>query len=427
MKKVRLDTVQETLYKERLPNGLDVFILPKENVSKVYGIFMTDYGSIDRTFIPIGKEEEVTVPDGVAHFLEHKLFEKEDYDVLFEFSKLGASPNAFTSSTKTAYLFSATDHIEKNISLLLDYVQEPYFSDESVEKEKGIIVQELKMYQDNPGMTLYSETLKSMFKEHPIHIDILGTEASINAITKEDLYTCYESFYHPANMALFIIGNIDPEETGQLIRQNQAAKTFPEAEKVTKGSYNEQAAVFKKEKTVHMPVSVPKVAIGIKDSKDDLSGQEAVQREVMQSILLNYLFSKSGLYYESLYDEGVIDDSFGYHTSMEKSYGYTMISSETDEPRVFAERIKDILLSIKDLTLEAGAFQRMKNKQIGFGLRAMNSLEYIAREYVDLHFRNVDYFELQKMIEKITLEEAQEYIESWITEDKLTVCIVEAE
>src|SRR5699024_3773785 len=150
MKKVRLDTVQETLYKERLPNGLDVFILPKENVSKVYGNFMTDYGSIDRTFIPIGKEEEVTVPDGVAHFLEHKLFEKEDYDILFEFSKLGASLNASTSSTKTAYLFSATDHIEKNISLLLDYVQEPYFSDESVEKEKGIIVQELKMYQDNP-------------------------------------------------------------------------------------------------------------------------------------------------------------------------------------------------------------------------------------------------------------------------------------
>lgn len=422
-----METIDETVYTKKLQNGLDVFILPKKDVSKVYSIFMTDYGSIDRTFVPLGKKEEVTVPDGVAHFLEHKLFEKETYDVMHTFSKQGASTNAFTSFSKTAYLFSATDNIPENVTTLLDFVQEPYFSDESVEKEKGIIVQELKMYEDQPDWIVFSSTIKNMFDKHPIHIDILGTEESINAITKEDLYTCYETFYHPENMAICVIGNVDAEEIGKLIEENQAAKDFSEPSPIVKGIYEESEAVRVAESVVHMPVTVPKVSVGIKESAHLLAGEEAVHREMIQNILLDYLFAESGLYYEELYNEGIIDNAFGYYSTMETQYGYSLISGETSDPRRFAKRVKEILLGAKYLVLDESAFNRAKNKQIGFGLRAMNSLEFVAREYIAHHFMDVDFFERQAILEEITLAEVQQYVAKWITADKLTVCIVEAE
>lgn len=209
--------IEETLYTKKLENGLTVLLLPKQEMSKTYGLFSTDYGSIDQTFVPINDDREITVPDGIAHFLEHKLFEKEDRDVFADFSKQGASPNAFTSFTKTAYLFSATNHIEKNVLTLLDFVQDPFFSEASVEKEKGIIAQEIKMYNDQPNWQSFMGTIQAMFKNHPVKIDIAGTVESIEKITKDDLYTCYRTFYHPENMTFFLTGNFNGEEMMSLI------------------------------------------------------------------------------------------------------------------------------------------------------------------------------------------------------------------
>ncbi|WP_010093319.1 EF-P 5-aminopentanol modification-associated protein YfmH [Ornithinibacillus scapharcae] len=200
MSKKQYNHIQETLYQEKLDNGLTVFLLPRPQMSKTYAIFSTNYGSIDRTFVPIGETDKITVPDGIAHFLEHKLFEKEDRDVFADFGKQGASANAYTSFTKTAYLFSATTNIEENVKTLLDFVQDPYFSEKSVEKEKGIIGQEIKMYDDQPDWQSFMGTLKGLFKETPVNIDIAGTVESISKITKDDLYTCYHTFYHPENM-----------------------------------------------------------------------------------------------------------------------------------------------------------------------------------------------------------------------------------
>src|SRR5690625_3987746 len=221
MKQINYQTIAETLYQKTLDNGLNVYLLPRQEMEKTFAIFSTDYGSIDRTFVPIGHSEPITVPDGVAHFLEHKLFEKKDRDVFADFSKQGASANAYTSFTTTAYLFSATSTIEQNIETLIDFVQEPYFSDETVEQEKGIIAQEIMMYEDQPGWQLFMGTIKNMFHNHPVNIDIAGTVDSIEAITKEDLYVCYNTFYHPENMSLFIAGNIDPEAIMTLIEENQ--------------------------------------------------------------------------------------------------------------------------------------------------------------------------------------------------------------
>src|SRR5690606_13607321 len=208
MEKIHFPQLDEQLYYEKLDNGLDVYLLPKTGFYKTYATFTTKYGSIDNHFVPLGKEEYVKVPDGIAHFLEHKLFEKEDGDVFQKFSRQGASANAFTSFTRTAYLFSSTSHVEKNLETLLDFVQEPYFTDQTVEKEKGIIAQEIRMYDDNPDWRLYFGMIKNLYEKHPVRIDIAGTVESISAITKDMLYTCYNTFYHPSNMVLFIVGPV---------------------------------------------------------------------------------------------------------------------------------------------------------------------------------------------------------------------------
>lgn len=222
MEKRVYETLHEELFYEKMDNGLDVYILPKKGFNKTYATFTTNYGSVDNQFVPLGKTEMKRVPDGIAHFLEHKLFEKEDGDVFQQFSKQGASANAFTTFTRTAYLFSSTDNVEKNLETLIDFVQSPYFSDKTVEKEKGIIGQEIRMYDDNPDWRVYFGAIESMYHNHPVKIDIAGTVESIAQITKELLYECYETFYHPSNMLLFVVGPVDEQKIMQQIRDNQA-------------------------------------------------------------------------------------------------------------------------------------------------------------------------------------------------------------
>src|SRR6478672_4091372 len=188
MEKINFDQIQEELYHEKLPNGLNVYILPKKCFNKTFATFTTKYGSVDNTFVPLGKEEYLKVPDGIAHFLEHKLFEKEDGDVFQQFSKQGASANAFTTFTRTAYLFSSTSNVEQNLETLIDFVQEPYFTEKTVEKEKGIIGQEINMYDDNPDWRLFFGLIENLYQEHPVRIDIAGTVESIAPITKDHLY-----------------------------------------------------------------------------------------------------------------------------------------------------------------------------------------------------------------------------------------------
>lgn len=427
MKKLVYDSIKETVYTHTLPNGLHVFLLPKAAVAKTYGIFMTNYGSIDRTFIPIGENQEMTVPDGIAHFLEHKLFEKEDRDVFNDFLSQGASPNAYTSFTKTAYLFSTTKMAETNVETLLDFVQEPYFSDESVEKEKGIIEQEIKMYDDQPDWQGFMGTIRNMFQHHPVNIDIAGTVASIQKITKEDLYTCYNTFYHPANMVLFVTGNFNVESMMQTIEQNQANKTFPSLTKIERNLPEEPAHVKVKESVIHLPVSIPKVTIGIKESNKRLNKDEYIKAELLQGMLLDYLFSASGSFYEQLYDEQLIDDSFEYSTTVEESFSFSLISSNTHKPEQFANRVKQLLLSTKVIELKESTLQTMKKKKIGQILRSMNSLERIANQFINYQFVGIDLFTLISTVQSLSVEEVNEFLRHWIEEERLTVCKIEKE
>lgn len=424
MNELVYDAIGEKVITKKLSNGLQVYLIPKQEVTKSYAVFMTDYGSVHRSFIPIGETEEVTVPDGIAHFLEHKLFEKEDRDVFSDFLQHGASPNAYTSFTKTAYLFSTTSSVEKNVDTLLDFVQEPYFSDESVEKEKGIIEQEIKMYDDQADWQAFMGTIRNMFHHHPVHIDIAGTVASIQDITKEDLYTCYNTFYHPENMTLCVIGAFDEAEMMQVIEKNQQAKTFPEFTNVEKHFPEEPASVKKKESTLYLPVSTPKVTVGIKEAAYSLSKEEFLRRDVMQDVVLDYLYSPSGQFYEQLYAEGLIDGSFEYSTNVEKSFSFSLISSNTTKPAQLKDKVLEQLLSIANVSITEAELDILKKKYIGQLLRSMNSLEFIANQYVYYHFMELDFFELNTFVQAITIEEITEFMAEWITEERLTVCMI---
>lgn len=426
MNKQVYDTIDETLYTEVLDNGLTVCILPKREMSKTYGIFSTNYGSVDRRFIPLGGDALITVPDGIAHFLEHKLFEKEDRDVFADFGKQGASPNAYTSFTKTAYLFSATNNIEKNVETLIDFVQAPYFSEASVEKEKGIIGQEILMYDDQADWQVYMGTIKALFENHPVNIDIAGTVASIQDITKDDLYTCYNTFYHPSNMTLFICGNVDETEMMTLIKDNQEKKSFESLEKIIREFPEEPASVAMKENNIKMPVSIPKATVGIKEANTALAPEQFLNRDLLQSMVLDYFYAKGGKYHQELYDAALIDSSFFYETSLDRNFGYSMIGGNTKEPAAFAEKVKAQLLATNHLELTEAAFDLMKKKQIGQLLRAMNSLEYTASQYIHYKTFNIDFFQLIPKIEALTVADVNDFMKHWIVEDKLAVCNISA-
>lgn len=423
--KITYDALGETVYAQKLPNGLQVYLLPKASVFKTYGIFMTNYGSIDRSFAPIGQKEAITVPDGIAHFLEHKLFEKEDRDVSDDFLNQGASPNAYTSFTKTAYLFSTTKMETENIVTLLDFVQDPFFSEESVEKEKGIITQEIKMYDDQADWQSYMGTIKNMFVHHPVNIDIAGTVSSIQTITKDDLYTCYHTFYHPSNMVLFVTGNFRAEEMMDTIKQNQASKTFPTPQKITRIFPEESKQVATKASTIHLPVSIPKVTVGIKESTDTLNEEAFFRADLLQELLLDYFFSVGGIFYEQLYDKQLIDESFEYSTTVEKHFSYSIIGSNTHEPEQLADTLTQLLLETKTMELTEETLSTMKKKKIGQLLRSMNSLEAIANQYVHYYFAGIDFFTYIDHVQSLTLKEANAFLKEWITEEQLTVCTIE--
>ncbi|MFU0791015.1 EF-P 5-aminopentanol modification-associated protein YfmH [Virgibacillus proomii] len=427
MNKRTYQDIGETLYTEKLDNGLTVCLLPKQEMAKTHALFTTNYGSIDLHFTPIGKDEAVTVPEGVAHFLEHKLFESEQGDVFYDFSKQGASANAYTSFTKTAYLFTATDHIEKNVETLIDFVQDPYFTEESVEKEKGIIAQEIKMYDDQPEWQAFMGTIKAMFQNHPINVDIAGTVESIYQITKDDLYTCYHTFYHPENMILFITGNFNPKQMMELIKANQAKKKFDRMEQLRRKFPEEPKKVAMKEKQITMPVSIPKCTVGIKGAFNENSPDLVLKNDLLQDMLMDYYFSKGGLYYQELYNKQLIDDSFFYETNIDRDFGYVLIGSNTRSPQEFAKRLKEMLLQIQEGELSEATFQRIKKKKIGQLLRMMNRLETIANSYTHYYLLGIDFFQLLPTVRTLTLQDAKQFMENWIADERLAVCTIAAE
>ncbi|KAA0547875.1 insulinase family protein [Bacillus sp. BGMRC 2118] len=423
MEKVVFEQLKEELYHEKMDNGLNVYILPKEGFNKTYATFTTKYGSIDNQFSLPGKNEKSHVPDGIAHFLEHKLFEKEDGDVFQQFSKQGASANAFTSFTRTAYLFSSTSNVELNLETLIDFVQEPYFTEKTVEKEKGIIGQEITMYDDNADWRLYFGLIQNMFKNHPVSIDIAGTIDSIAKITKDMLYTCYETFYHPSNMLLFVVGPVNPDQIMNQIRENQAKKDFTKQQEIERFFDEEPEAVAEKKTVLKMAVQSSKCLVGLKVKNAGKSGEELLRNELATNVLLDMLFGKSSKNYEQLYQSGLIDETFAYDYTEEHEFGFGLVGGDTMKPDELAETLSHMLVNYKE-TITGEYLERVKKKKIGAFLRALNSPEYIANQFTRYSFNEMNMFDVVKVLESLTISDIENSASDLIAEERMTVCQV---
>ena len=418
MNKTEYEQINETLYHEVLPNGLTVYLLPKNDYHKTYGLFSTNYGSIDNEFIPYGEKEKVKVPDGIAHFLEHKLFEKEDGDVFQLFGKQGASANAFTSFTKTSYLFSTTDQVEKNLTTLIDFVQAPYFTEETVNKEKGIIGQEIQMYEDDPNWRMFFGILNNLYPTHPLHIDIAGTVESIDKITAQDLYTCYRTFYQPSNMVLFVVGKMEPENLMNLIRENQEAKNFPPKQEIVR-YFPENTKEIIKQSALEAAITRDKFVLGIK-GLDTLpqEGTELLRYKTAINLLFQMILGNTSRNYLAMYNQGIIDDSFGFEFSLDREFHFADFSGDTDEPEKAAEKVKEIILGFADdPEVSETNLDLLKKKMLGQYFQSLNSIEYIANQFTQSLFGDRTLFDLPEIIDSIQMKDVLAAGEAFISEE----------
>jgi len=418
----KFEQMDETVYYEKLDNGLQVYLMPKAGFNKTYATFTTRYGSIDSKFVPLGEDEPIVVPDGIAHFLEHKLFEKEDYDVFEKFTENGASSNAYTSFTRTCYLFSTTSKVEENLTILLDYVQEPYFTEATVEKEKGIIEEEIKMYDDNVDFKAYFGVLNNMYVNHPINIDIAGTVESIYKITADDLHVCYKTFYHPSNMILFVVGDINPEALIEMIRANQDAKGYTDAPEIKRFFPDEPAHVATAEAVRKMQVSTPKMFVGVKGMIDQaMPAKEVLKIDLALELVLEMLFGSSSDYYEQILRDELANESFGFEASHEQDASFCFIGGDTSKPDELAASIKEKLLSVVGLDLDEDEFLRIKRKKIGQFLSALNSVEFIANRFTEYAFNGLTLFDVVDALEDLQVTDASTVANNYFKADRLTV------
>lgn len=420
MQKQSFDQLKEAVYHETLDNGLQVYVLPKHGFSKTFAIFTTNYGSIDNEFVPLGQDAFKRVPDGIAHFLEHKLFEKEDGDVFFKFGEKGAFTNAFTSFTRTAYLFSSTSNVEENLETLVDFVQEPYFTEETVEKEKGIIGQEIQMYDDDADFRVYFGAIENMYHHHPVKIDIAGTVESIADIDKDLLYLCYNTFYHPSNMILFIVGNVNPEQAIDQVRANQAKKTFAPAKPIKRHFPDEPKSVAVPKKTLKFPVQIAKNLVAIKEDIGLLRGKEAVQHEMTGDIMLELLFGTTSAAYLDLYDQGIIDDTFGFDYSLQDSFSFVLIGGDAKDPDLQESKIKETLENAIQTGFNEADLELIKRKKMGQFLRSLNSPEFIANQFSQYIFEEASLFDILPAIEAVTVADVENFLKRIYLEDRVT-------
>lgn len=425
MEKLYYNTLKETLYHETLENGLEVYVLPKLGFEKTYGLFSTKFGSVDTTFVPLDQDQEIKVEDGIAHFLEHKMFDMEDGDASDKFAKLGASTNAFTTSSRTAYLFNTTSNEYACIELLLDFVQSLNIDEASVEKEKGIIGQEIKMYDDDPDWRVYFGSIENLYQEHPVAIDIAGTVETVNNTTKEMLETCYHTFYHPSNMMLFVVGNIDPKKTLQTIRENQKHKDFKQASDIERKIITEPRPVKTKKQVLKMDVDMNKIIVSIKVNTILTSAKEKLKRELAMNIFFDLLFSKSSDLYNQWLEKGIINDSFSANFTQERDYCFIQIGGDVDDVDTLEKAILDFIENIEDIVIKEEDFKRIKRKNIGSFINVFNSPESIANLFSRYYFEGSIAMDLVDAMATVTLANVNA-MRQYFTRDLASVCVVKA-
>ena len=413
MKKAKIEKLKLEIYEETLENGLKIYIIPKNNCNNIYATFSTKYGSNNDEFIPIGKTRMKRFPLGIAHFLEHKMFEMENGQDPFEvYSNNGADANANTSNYKTTYLFSGPEFFEENMNFLLDYVQKPYFTDKNIEKEKGIIIQEIKMYQDDPYSQIYEKSLYNSFIKHPMKIPVIGDIKNVKKITKEDLYTCYNTFYNPKNMFVVVTGNVNAIKTIELIKKNQEKKKFKELGEIIQKEYDEPDIIEKEKETLKMDINLSKLALNYKINYQKL-GLNLRDALAYLSIIFDINIGTTSLINEKLKLDKTITSNLDFTFSYTDKHILLTILGETEK---IDKLDKELEATIDNLKITKEEFERkkinvessyifMSDNIFSMNEKIMNNIiKYGEVKLDDLQYtKNLNVKKAQKIIEEIDL------------------------
>ena len=413
--------VKEKLYIEKLENGLTIMVVPKKGMQKKYVIWGTNYGSNDSKFIVPGETEAIEVPKGVAHFLEHKMFEQESgINSLDTLTALGVEANAYTTNDHTAYLFECTENFYLALDELMDYVQHPYFTDENVEKEKGIIGQEIMMYDDYPEWRVYLNALEAMYHEHPVKLDITGTIETISHIDKEILYKCYNTFYNPANMAMVVCGDFETEKLLEEIKKRLIDK---KANGEIKRIYPEEPENIVQEKIEQkMDVSEPLFTIGIKDKV--ANEKEKVKKHLAIEILLNILIGKSSKLYQELYNKGMLFVTPGVDYEFSRDYAHILITGQSKYPEQVYDLFKNAVNELKENGIDLEEFERVKKMLYGSFIKEYDEPGDIARMFIADFFKGINSFEYLEEITTINKQYVEQMLKEVFVDNKMVLSVI---
>ena len=419
MKQQHYPELSETVHWDKLPNGLTIAVIPRPGFTRKLAYFVTDYGAVHTAFTLNGQDH--VSPAGVAHFLEHKLFDMPDQDVSAQFAALGAVPNAFTSYDLTAYYFSCTENFYESLRLLLSFVSTPYFTEESVQKEQGIIGQEIGMNEDSPDTRVFENLMLAMYGTHPIRVPILGFRDSIAQITPQILTACHNAFYRPGNMLLCVIGDVDPQQVRQI-----ALELLPEtdtAQVQRQDSWQEEMTCHESLIEAYMEVAMPMFQLGFKCEPIE-NGDAAVRQEIIGDLAAEALFGESSKLYLRLYEEGLIDASFG--GGFESVDGMAMLTASGDshDPKALRNAILDAVQDLVCTGISKEDFLRMKRSALGRRIRDLDSFDSTAFRTCAYHFSGFDYFRFPEVYRAVEVEEILEFLQKTVVPERCCLSVI---
>lgn len=416
---IKNDILVEGYYSVKHKSGLQIYIYPKQQYESVYAVFGTKYGSMDTCFKRSDREESTSIPAGTAHFLEHKLFESEELDAFQRYAKTGASANAFTGFDRTCYLFTCTGHFKENFEILLDFVRHPYFTEETVKKEQGIIGQEIDMYKDSPEWECLFNLLGAMYHNHSVKVDIAGTKESISQIDAKTLFECYNTFYNLSNMALAVVGNVTTQEVLEIadkfLEEDEniiIERIFEEEPESVVCDYVEQ----------NLSVATPVFSYGYKEKVD--GDCASLKDEIAMSIILDITAGQISPLYTQLLDEALVNDCFTTEFFNGYKYSATLFSGESAYPEKVAERIRERIRKLKKNGISEEEFETVRRKQYGKTICAFTDIDTVANGLVVSHFENQGLFDEFEVIKNLELDYVNELLKKSFNEDKAVLSVI---
>lgn len=419
------DKTGENLYYGTHKSGLSIYIMPRRDYTSTYAILGTKYGSVDSDFVVPGEEDITHVPDGIAHFLEHKMFEQEDGSNVFEsFAKTGAMCNAYTSFNMTGYLFKSSGKPYEALEVLLDYVQKPYFTPENVEKEQGIIGQEINMGDDDPSWKLLFNFLKSMYHYNPVRLEIAGSIESIAEIDANVLYKCYNTFYNLSNMSLVLVGDIDPDKAMEVIEKG-IIKEEPFTEEIKRVYPDEPKSVCKNKISDKMNVSMPLFMLGFKDNDIGYGGDRLLKKNIEIDIITEMIFGKGSPLYEKLYNEGLINQKFGAEYEPQVDYGFTAADGESKDPCKVYDEVMEYIDNLHKKGLSEEEFERIKKVIWGRYIRSYNDIGDFSHKFIAMKFMDIDYTEYYNVYKNVSFEDVKKRFEQHFDKEYAVLSVIE--